>query len=99
MGVGFWIELLGWMGSATLIVGLLQRQMVPLRLVSICAAVLLVAYNALIGSWSMVAMNVAILGINSYRLRTAVIDQQPRAGRLTARVGRGSRSWRSARAR
>lgn len=77
MDVGLWIELLGWVGSATLIVGLLQRRMVPLRLVSICAAVLLVAYNALIGSWPMVAMNVVILAINGYRLRTAVIDEDP----------------------
>lgn len=76
MGVAFWVELLGWVGSATLIMGLLQSQMVRLRLVSICAAVLLVAYNALIGSWPMVAMNLVILGINGYRLRTAVVDQR-----------------------
>lgn len=75
MGVNFWVETLGWIGSATLVVGLLQKQMVRLRVVSLGAAVLLVAYNALIESWPMVAMNVVILAINAVRLRDALRER------------------------
>lgn len=79
MDMSWWIETLGWVGSGALIVGLLQKQMVRLRVVSLGAAVVLVAYNALIQSWPMVAMNVVIFAINSVRLRDAIRDRDATA--------------------
>jgi len=68
------VEILGWVGSALLIVSLLQSRVLRLRVLNTVAAVALVLFNALIGVWPMVAMNVAIIAINVVqivRLRTA----------------------------
>ncbi|MBX3195468.1 MAG: YgjV family protein [Microbacteriaceae bacterium] len=72
----FWVEVLGWVGSATLIVGILQKQMLQLRLVSLVAALLLVAYNVLIASWPMVAMNVVIFAINAVRFLQSMQERR-----------------------
>lgn len=79
MDMSWWIEALGWVGSGALVIGLLQKQMIRLRVVSLGAAVVLVAYNALIESWPMVAMNVVIFVINSVRLRDAIRERNATA--------------------
>ena len=69
-----WVEILGWAGSVLLIVSLLQTRVLRLRLLNTVAAGVLVLFNALIGVWPMVAMNVAIIAINVMqivRLRSA----------------------------
>ncbi len=69
-----WVEILGWAGSALLIVSLLQTRVLRLRVLNTVAAAVLVVFNALIGVWPMVAMNVAIIAINLVqvvRLRSA----------------------------
>lgn len=66
--------MLGWAGSALLIVSLLQTRVLRLRVLNTVAAVALVLFNALIEVWPMVAMNAAIIAINAVqivRLRTA----------------------------
>ena len=66
--------MLGWAGSALLIVSLLQTRVLRLRVLNTVAAVALVLFNALIEVWPMVAMNLAIIAINTYqivRLRSA----------------------------
>lgn len=69
-----WVEAIGWIGSALLIISLLQTPVLRLRVLNTVAAIVLIAYNALIEVWPMVAMNAAIVVINlAYiaRLRTA----------------------------
>lgn len=69
-----WVEILGWAGSALLVVSLLQTRVLRLRLLNTVAAGVLVLFNTLIEVWPMVAMNVAIVVINVAqiaRLRTA----------------------------
>lgn len=69
-----WVEAIGWLGSALLIYSLLQARVLRLRVLNTVAAVVLIAYNAIIGVWPMVAMNVAIVVINLVfiaRLRSA----------------------------
>jgi hypothetical protein len=63
-----WLEVVGWVGSAILVTSLLQSRLLRLRQLNLVASVLLVAYNALVGVWPMVAMNVAIVGINLWHL-------------------------------
>lgn len=63
-----WLEVVGWVGSAILVASLLQSRLLRLRQLNLVASVLLVAYNALVGVWPMVAMNVAIVGINLWHL-------------------------------
>jgi hypothetical protein len=69
-----WVEAIGWIGSVLLVVSLLQTRVLRLRVLNTVAALVLVAYNAIIEVWPMVAMNVAIVVINLVyvaRLRTA----------------------------
>jgi hypothetical protein len=59
-----WVEAIGWIGSVLLVVSLLQTRVLRLRVLNTVAAIVLVAYNAVIEVWPMVAMNIAIVVIN-----------------------------------
>ena len=54
------IEAIGWIGSILLVVSLLQARMLRLRVLNLIAAVILVFYNAMVETWPMVGMNVAV---------------------------------------
>jgi hypothetical protein len=57
-------DLLGWAGSALLVYSLLQARVLRFRLLNLAASLVLVGFNAVIGVWSMVAMNLVIAVIN-----------------------------------
>jgi len=59
-----WLDLFGWAGSALLIVSLLQTRVLRFRVLNLAACLSLVLFNALIGVWPMVGMNVALCAIN-----------------------------------
>ena len=59
-----WVDALGWFGSALLIYSLLQARILRLRVLNTVACVILIVFNALIGVWPMVAMNVVLAAIN-----------------------------------
>ncbi|GGL28377.1 hypothetical protein H9L10_03085 [Phycicoccus endophyticus] len=61
-----WLDALGWFGSALLVFSLLQARILRLRVLNTVACVILTVFNALLGVWPMVAMNVALAGINVY---------------------------------
>jgi len=58
------LELVGWVGSAVLIISLLQTRVMRFRVLNAISCVVLVGYNAAVGVWPMVAMNVVLVGIN-----------------------------------
>ncbi len=59
-----WLDLFGWLGSALLIVSLLQTRVLRFRLLNLAASLSLVLFNALVSVWPMVGMNVATSAIN-----------------------------------
>jgi hypothetical protein len=59
-----WLDLLGWGGSALLVFSLLQARVLRFRTLNTIACVVLVFFNAMIGVWPMVAMNVVLAAIN-----------------------------------
>lgn len=61
-----WVDALGWFGSALLIYSLLQARILRLRVLNTVACLILIVFNALIGVWPMVAMNVVLAGINTF---------------------------------
>lgn len=63
-----WLQVLGWTGSALLVVSLLQSRVLRLRQLNLVAACLLVVFNASLGVWPMVATNVVIAAINVWQL-------------------------------
>ena len=63
-----WVEVVGWAGSVLLIVSLLQTRLLRLRVLNSFAAAVLVFYNGIIEVWPMVAMNLAIIVINTAQI-------------------------------
>jgi hypothetical protein len=60
------VEAVGWIGSAVLIVSLLQTRVMRFRVLNLSASAVLVFYNAVVGVWPMVAMNAVLVGINLF---------------------------------
>lgn len=67
-----WVDALGWFGSALLVFSLLQARILRLRVLNTVACVLLTVFNAIIGVWPMVAMNVVLAAINLWFIVTLV---------------------------
>lgn len=61
-----WVDAVGWFGTALVVYSLLQSRILRLRVLNTVACVILVAYNALLEVWPMVAMNIVIAGINMF---------------------------------
>lgn len=63
------LNALGWVGSALLIYSLMQARVLRFRILNLVACLILVVFNALLGIWPMVVMNVALAGINLWFIR------------------------------
>lgn len=62
--VDHWLDALGWGGSALLVYSLLQQRVLRFRTLNLVAGIVLVAFNAMIGVWPMVALNTVTGVIN-----------------------------------
>jgi len=65
----WWLEAVGWIGSAILVWSLLQTQLRRLRIINLVGCVVLIVYNAINHVWPMVGLNVVLAVINIYFLR------------------------------
>jgi hypothetical protein len=74
-----WLDLLGWAGSALLILSLLQARVLRFRVLNLVAGLMLVVFNALVGVWPMVAMNLATSAINVWFIGRLVRDRHDEA--------------------
>ncbi len=59
-----WLDALGWGGSALLVYSLLQQRVLRFRTLNLVAGFVLVAFNAMVGVWPMVALNAVTGAIN-----------------------------------
>lgn len=76
------LGVVGWGGSALLVVSILQSNLTRLRVLNLASRIVLVAYNAVLSAWPMAAMNAALLVINAVyllRSRRAVAQSDPRS--------------------
>ena len=64
----WWLEALGWIGSAVLVWSLLQTQLRRLRVINLVGCVILIVYNTINHVWPMVGLNLVLAGINIYFL-------------------------------
>ena len=71
-----WVDALGWFGSALLVFSLLQARILRLRVLNTVACLILIVFNAVIGVWPMVAMNVALAGINLFFIARMLRDRR-----------------------
>lgn len=78
--------ILGWAGSALLVLSLLQTRIERLRWLNLLACVALVVYNFWLGSWPMVAMNAALVVINFVNLLRLRSAERPKRADDTTTV-------------
>ena len=63
-------EIVGWIGSALVVVSLTQRSIFKLRLIGVGAAASFLVYGILIGAYPLVIVNVVVIGVHLYFLRS-----------------------------
>ena len=62
-------EIVGWIGSALVIVSLMQRSIFKLRLIGIGAAVSFLVYGLLIRAYPIAIVNFVVIAVHLYFLR------------------------------
>jgi hypothetical protein len=69
------LEVVGWAGSAILVVSLLQTNLHRLRWINLVGCLVLIGYNAALGIWPMVGLNVVLSAVNIWHLVRAARDR------------------------
>jgi hypothetical protein len=62
------LSIIGWGGSALVVVSLLQTRILRLRVLNLIGCIVLIGFNAAIEVWPMVGMNVVLAVINAVHL-------------------------------
>jgi hypothetical protein len=62
------IDVIGWAGSALLVWSLLQTRLLRLRALNLLGCLVLIGFNAAVGVWPMVGLNVVLAVINVWYL-------------------------------
>ena len=62
------LEVIGWVGSALIVLSVMQSRMLRFRWMNLAGSVIATGYNAFFGIWPFVAMNAAIALISAYWL-------------------------------
>lgn len=70
-----WLDALGWAGSALLVYSLLQARVLRFRVLNTVGCVVLIVFNALLGVWPMVGMNLVLAGINLWFIHKLLRDR------------------------
>ncbi len=65
-----WLDVIGWTGSALLVWSLLQTRLLRLRALNLVGCLVLIGFNAAVGVWPMVGLNVVLAVINVWYLTT-----------------------------
>lgn len=64
----WWLEVIGWIGSAVLVWSLLQTQLHRLRVINLVGCIVLIGYNTVNHVWPMVGLNIVLAAINVFYL-------------------------------
>jgi len=81
------IAAIGWIGSALVVISLMQTNLGRLRMLSLAASLLLGGFNLALGIGPGIALNVALVMINGYHLLTEYTRDRRGTNSLT-------RKWR-----
>ena len=60
----YWLDAVGWGGSALLVYSLLQARVLRFRTINTIGCLVLIFFNAMLSVWPMVGMNVVLAAIN-----------------------------------
>lgn len=70
------LELFGWIGGFLLIFSMMQTHILRLRVINLVGSFVLVIFNALVGVWPMVGLNVAMVGINLVQIYRLLAERR-----------------------
>lgn len=82
-----WLDAIGWLGSALLVYSVMQARVLRFRVLNLGACIVLTGYNAALEIWPMVAMNIALMLINLWHIRTLVATRHDAASYAVLEVG------------
>ena len=82
-----WLDIIGWVGSALLIYSVMQARVLRFRVLNLAASAILTGFNAALEIWPMVAMNVALCGINAWHIRALIGTRHDEAAYDVLEVG------------
>jgi hypothetical protein len=82
-----WLDITGWLGSALLVYSVMQARVLRFRVLNLAASAILAVFNGVLGIWPMVAMNVALCGINLRHIGTLVTTRHDEATYEVLEVG------------
>jgi hypothetical protein len=75
------ITALGWLGTGLVLASYTQTSLRRLRRLSLTASLVLIVFNAALGIWSNVALEVALVGVNLHLLRRERTSASPASAR------------------
>jgi len=81
------LEIIGWIGSALVIVSLAQARVLRFRVLNLAGALLAVVYNLALAIWPFLAMNLIIAVIDLYWLRRLLGERHDSAAYSVVEVG------------
>lgn len=96
--VMFWINVLGYGASASVLATFCMNEMVPLRAAAICSNVLFAAYGGLVHIYPVLVLHVVLLPVNVVRLIQVIVGGDDAAtlalGSITLAPFLGAVRWR-----
>ena len=81
------LEVIGWLGSALVIVSLAQARVLRFRVLNLAGAVLAVIYNVALTIWPFAAMNAVIAVIDLYWLQRLLAERHDPSAYSVVEVG------------
>ena len=81
------LEVIGWLGSALVIVSLTQARVLRFRVLNLAGAALAVVYNVALAIWPFAVMNAIIAVIDIYWLRRLVSERHDSSAYSVIEVG------------
>jgi len=99
MTLDVWLQIIGWVGSALLVFSVLQTKFLRLRILNGIASLVLLIYNAMLGSWPQVAMNAVLVVLQCYYVWKLTADKRKEKAFTFSTPGTGESvvSWFTAR--
>jgi hypothetical protein len=80
-------SIIGWGGSALVVLSLLQTRILRLRLLNLVGCVILVGFNTAVGVWPMVGMNAVLAVINVVHLWRLLRHRHDETAYVVLQVG------------
>jgi hypothetical protein len=87
------LEIIGWVGSALLVFSVVQSRFMRFRVLNLVASAVLVAYNAALQVWPMVAVNAALVVIDFYYIWKLQRDRRADQAFTYAPADAGLADW------